>query len=151
MFKAGPRAVVQALIVEQSERAEWAPYPYGSSENFAGHLSVDVGRSYKTLSGLLRQVVDFPDGLTLDQTAFVGRHVLKEEVFWRQKSLFLSDALGADLKRAKVTGFNFCKVNAVPRLVPPYGVSDGNGAVALPERAERITPLALGPERIRPR
>jgi hypothetical protein len=146
VFKAGPSAIVQALIVEQSERAEWENYPHTSSENYHSCLVVDVGRVWKTMTSLLRQVADFPGGLTLDEASFVGRHVVKEKVFREQKSLFLSNAVVADLKRAKVTGFKFCKAKAAPRMVPPYGVSNGNGAVALPDRVERITPPALGPE-----
>lgn len=149
VWKAAPSAVVQALIVEQSQRAEWEPYGHGGS--YDSYLRVDVGRRLKTLTSLLQQVADFPGGLTLDEAAFADRHVVKEEVFRSRKPLFLSDSLGADLKRAKITGFKFCKVRAAKRLVPPYGVSSGTGAVALPERAQRITPLALGPDLTRPR
>jgi hypothetical protein len=148
VFKAAPSAVVQALIVEQSARAEWEPYGHGGS--YDGYLSVDVGRRWKTLTGVLEQVADFPGGLTLDAAAFVGRHIVKEAVYRSRKPLFLSDALAADLKGAKVTGFKFCRARAAKRLVPPYGASNGNGAVVLPARAERITPPALGPEFRRP-
>lgn len=141
VFKAGPSAVVQALIVEQSSRLAWKPY---APERF--NLCVNTGRMKLALTSMLAAAADFPGGMTVDEAAFVERHIVKERVYAFRKPLFLSDALYAALKRAKVTGFKFCRVNAAKRLVPPYGASNGIGGVTLLETVERITPLALGPQ-----
>jgi hypothetical protein len=129
-FKSGPTSVFQALIVEQSERLHWEAYKSRSPENYRHYLNFDVGRTKPTLTGLVHQAVDFSAGLTLDEKAFSSRHIVKEAVYVRQKPVFMSDALVADLKREKVTGFKFGKVKTAVRTAPPYGVSDGNGAVA---------------------
>lgn len=124
-------AVFQALIVEQSQGLEWEPMatPYGPYTRRLRYISI-----FKWAASLTVSAVNSCAGFVLDQNAFEGRHIVLEDIHRNESRTstiaFFSDALVKALKAKKVKGFKLGKVKTAARLVPAYGQSNGNGAVA---------------------
>lgn len=132
-FSGGPASIVQALIVEQSPNLGWQDESPRSPGLMSKRLMIDrVTRdgSAHWLVPWSENGIDRSKGMTLDQSAFEGRHIVREVILRNRRfSYFFSDELVAAFKVAKLVGFKFGKVRLEERRFPAYRSVLGGGDV----------------------
>jgi hypothetical protein len=121
-FTAGPSALVQVMIVEQSPTLAW------KLSDLGGRYIYCVDR-YGDLRPISNASYDSATGFVLDEAAVRGRALVLESVLRARHVFFFSDELVAELKLRKVRGFKFVRVRTEARQVPPYGETRGMGDV----------------------